>query len=530
MPLIIGGLFVFAVLLRLIPIALAPAGAGVDHWFWKAYVEEYRRSGTFPPSLPQYVLDEHQWYPPIFPLVLATLPTALFDKWDRGVAMAIDLLRMILLIGVAYWQSSGNTTVIVIAGLVYATTPILVSYNIQLNPRGLAALMLEAVLILLLLLFDLHAPAWLWLVVVVLSSFILLTHKMTTQLFWFMMLGTAVVYRRWEALVLIPASIATALLLSGGFYWKVLRAHWDIVAFWNRNWRWIGADPLRESPIYGDGSYERPEKLHRTGLRGFLWHLSVLFGFNPAAWIACLLVYERLWLSSPVLIFPTQLLVWLLLPCMFACLTTFVPSLKCFGAGYLYVYNTALQASLLLALAFQYTKIPHLSTPFVLLALALNVIALAIFYVQFYRNKRGRVHADLSVMLDKLRTLPLGVVMCLPMNWYEVVAYKTKMPVLWGAHGYGFKRIEPTFPRLLIPIGEVFDRYKVRYLLTMNGIIPPNVSAAFPPATVLTSNDYQLYCFDMAQLRGSERVETRAEPATEPPVLASQDILGKNWG
>jgi hypothetical protein len=409
-------------------------------------------------------LDEHQWYPPIFPLMLAMLPMAIFDKWNRGVALVIDLLRMMLLIGVAYWQSDGDPMVILIAGLLYATTPILVSYNIQLNPRGLAALMLDGVLILLLLLFDFHASAWMWVLVLALSSLILLTHKMTTQLFWFIMLGTAVIYRRWEPVALIPASIATALLLSWGFYWKVLRAHWDIVAFWSRNWRWIGADPLRESPIYGDGRYERPEKLHRSGIRGFFWHLFVLFGFNPAAWIACLLVYERLWLASPVLIFPTELLVWLLLPVMFACLTTFVPSLKCLGAGYLYVYNTAIQCSLLLGLAFRNTRIPQWSTPFVLLALALNVLALGVFYVQFSRNKRGRVHADLSVMLEKLRSLPSGVVMCFPMNWYEVVAYETKMPVLWGAHGYGFRQIEPVFPRLLIPIREVIERYKVRYV------------------------------------------------------------------
>ena len=36
------------------------------------------------------------------------------------------------------------------AGLIYATIPIQTSYNVQLNPRGLGALMLEIVLMLLL--------------------------------------------------------------------------------------------------------------------------------------------------------------------------------------------------------------------------------------------------------------------------------------------------------------------------------------------------------------------------------------------
>jgi len=100
--------------------------------------------------------------------------------------------------------------------------------------------------------------------------------------------------------------------------------------------------------------------------------LYVLFGFNPSAWIACLLVYERLAVQSPFLIYPTYLLVWLLLPCLFALLTTFVPVLRCLGAGYLYVYNTSFLAALLLSLTFQYTRNPGFSTPFVILAVLLN--------------------------------------------------------------------------------------------------------------------------------------------------------------
>jgi hypothetical protein len=490
-----AGLLLLALALRVVPIVLSRGGAGIDHWFWRQYVETYRRERRFPPVLPQYILDEHQWYPPVFPLLLAGLPPRVFDRFDILVAIVIDLVRMLMLLGFAYWQSSGNPKVIAIAGLIYATIPIQISYNMQLNPRGLGALLLEAVLMLLLWISDLSGPGWVWIPVVFLSGFILLTHKMTTQLFWFMVLGTALIYRWWALLLLIPGSIAAAMIISGGFYAKVLRAHWDIVSFWNRNWRWIGADLLRESPVYGDGQYERPEKLHPSGVKGVFWQLSVLFGFNPSAWIGCLLVYERLWLQSPVLIFPTQLLVWLLLPCILACLTTFVPILKCLGAGYLYVYNTSLLTAILLALAFEHTRLPAFSTPLVIGALALNIAALLAYYAQFYRNKRGRVHSGLGEMLLKLQALPRGVVMCVPANWYEVVAYKTKMPVLWGAHGYGFKHVEPTFPRLLIPIRDVLARYNVRYLLTMDGMLPANVAADLPAATVLTNDEYRLYCF-----------------------------------
>jgi hypothetical protein len=351
-------------------------------------------------------------------------------------------------------------------------------------------------LILLLILLDPGGPWWIWACIVLLSGLILLTHKMTTQLFWFLILGTALIYRNWHLLLLLPMSIASALVLSRGFYWNVLRAHWDIVSFWNRNWQWIGADLIRESPIYGDGRHERPEKLHRKGLFGVVQRFAMLFGFNPSAWIGCLLVYERVWLASPVLFFPTYLLVWLLLCCAFACLTTFVRWFKCLGAGYLYLYNASLITSLLLAVAFKQTLVPELSKPFILGALAANALGIVAYYVHFYRNKRGRVHEGLEHLVEQLRGMPRGVVMCIPANWYEVIAYKTGQPVLWGAHGYGFKKVEPTFPRFLIPVSEILRRYNVRYLVTMDGMLTPAVAGELSEARLVSRGEYQLYCFD----------------------------------
>jgi hypothetical protein len=496
LPLTILALLVLALGLRLVPSALAPQGAGIDHWFWKTYVETYRRTRVFPPVLPQYTLDEHQWYPPLFPMLMARLPPRVFDSWSHLGSIAFDLLRMLVLLGAAYWQSDGNLAVIALAGVIYATVPIQTFYNVQLNPRGLGALLLEMVLMLLLWYYVFHGQWWLWIPIVVLSGLILLTHKMTTQLFWFIVLGTALIYRNWWLLALIPGSMLAAFVLSGGFYWKVLRAHWDIVVFWNRNWRWIGADLLRESPIYGDGSYERPQKLHRSGLRGRLWQLYVLFGFNPSAWIACLLVYERLAVQSLFLIYPTYLLVWLLLPCLFALLTTFVPVLRCVGAGYLYVYNTSFLAALLLSLTFQYTRNPQFSTPFVILAVLLNAGGLLTYYAGFARDQRLRVDTGLSAIIDALCAQPRGLVMCIPANWYEVVSYQTGHPVMWGAHGYGFKRIEPVWPRLMMPIRDVVHRYGVRYLVTMDGMLTEQFVAELPAARKLTRGAYHLYCFE----------------------------------
>ena len=498
LALLIAGLVLFAFALRVAPIALSPRGAGIDHWFWKNYIETYRREKQFPPSLPQYILDDHQWYPPLFPLLLARLPARIFSRLEALISVAIDLIRMLMLLGVAYWRTQ-DLSVVAVAGLLYATTPIHIIYNVNLNPRGLAALMLDGLLLLLLLMLNPGGPWWIWPVIVVGSGLILLTHKMTSQLFWFLILGTALIYQNWLLLLLIPLSVLAALVLSGGFYRNVMRAHLDIVSFWSRDrkWRWIGADPIRESPIYGDGKYERPRKLHPTGVRGMVGQWVRLLGFNPAAWFACLIVFDRLGFE-PVLIFPTIMLVWLLLLCLLACLTTFVSWLKCIGAGNLYLYNATLITSLLLGQTFKQNYIPELSLLFIAGILSLNTIALIVGYMEFYRNKRGRVHAGLEQMMERLRDLPRGVVMCIPANWYEVVAYKTGQPVLWGGHGVRLRNLEPTWPRLLIPVSEIVPRYRVRYLLTMDGMLTDNFVADLPPARLVSVGEYRLYCFDTA--------------------------------
>jgi hypothetical protein len=87
------------------------------------------------------------------------------------------------------------------------------------------------------------------------------------------------------------------------------------------------------------------------------------------------------------------------------------------------------------------------------------------------------------------------VVMCVPTTWSEVVAYKSNQPVLWGAHGYGFHRVEPTFPRLLLPIKEIIRRYDVRYLLTMDGALPPVFEAELPSGDPVIEGPYRLFSF-----------------------------------
>ncbi len=488
--------FVFAACMRLLPLGLSGGRVGVDQWTWKAIIDEMRQGSRMPVSLDKFLLDEKQWYPPLFQWLMAKLPADIYDKHASLVSVVLDLLRASLVMLAAFFLTNSLMAVI-IAGVVYAVTPLLVTYNMQLNPRGMGALFLDVILLSVFnLLYMGGGDAWL-LVLALFSGLVLITHKMTTQLLFFMAFAGAVVAADVKFLLIVPVAVLSAMALSGGYYRFVALAHWDIVRFWFRNWRWSGSNPVLESPIYGEAGYESPSKFYRSGWFAWWRRLSFVIGFNPWVPIAIgvsIFAFAGREVLSPVIIF---FLVWTALIFLFAILTTLVPHLRCFGQGYLYGYNGAFPAAVLMGLFW-----PELSDKwYFLLGLAGGVVAstlgLLAFFSQLLRSRTLRVDSALSLAIERLKALPDGVVMCLPQHWHDAVAYRAQKRVLFGGHGYGFRLLQPIFPRLLVPIGELIAEHKVRYLLTYKGYCSQKFIEDLPRSKIERFDDYELYVFEL---------------------------------
>ena len=488
------GLIALALVLRVIPAIVAPHGAGVDQWFWRAYIEKLRATRIFPPQLPQFLLDQAQWYPPLFPVLLSKLPAKAFSQYGRYLAVLIDLLRLLVLVLATRWLS-GSDQAAFVAGAAYSITPVLVTYNMQLNPRGMAALFLDLCWLTVAALLLKDATPWLWGVALLLAGLVLLTHKMTTQIFWFIALAGAAMSGRIELALLVPGGMVAAYLLSGGFYRKVLSAHADIASFWRRNWHWSGSNPILESPVYGEPGFESPTKYYRGGWRPWLRRLQFVLGFNP--WMPAMLVigaaaYVHGYAFSRI---ETWVFAWLSLCFAFALLTTLVPVLRCLGQGYLYGYNGGFPA----ALASGMTWYGMRNQGFWQAVVALTVLACVAGLTAFFRTLRTsrtmKVDAQLEAAIERLAALPEGVVMCFPQHWHDVVAYRTRQPVLFGGHGYGFRRLQCVFPRLLEPVGTLIAQHQVKYLLTYEGYCNARFLADLPAADIECFGEYRLYRF-----------------------------------
>jgi hypothetical protein len=90
-----------------------------------------------------------------------------------------------------------------------------------------------------------------------------------------------------------------------------------------------------------------------------------------------------------------------------------------------------------------------------------------------------------------LRNAPRGVVLCLPQNLHDEVAYRTGQPVLFGGHGYGFEKLEPVFPRLLLSVREMKARYGLRYVLAKPDRLSEKLHEEL--LNVATENDFGTY-------------------------------------
>jgi len=483
----------FAIVLRILPHKLTKYGLGVDHWFWKKYIKEYRQNREFPPVLKQFLLDEKQWYPPIFPLFVNLFPTFIFDRYSHLIAIAIDMLRFLLLLVMIY-IFTGRANSMFFGACIYALTPILITYNIQLNPRGLGALFLDIIVLstFYLIITDIQAW-WAWTLVLFFSGLVLLTHKMTTQLMWFLFFVVGVLTLKLWVIAFIPLSMLIATLLSKGFYIKVLIAHWDIVSFWYRNWRWLSAHPINSSPIYGKGNTETAAGFFKHGWEGELKRLWFIAGFNPWLYAAFTLA---VWALLANIQFSNEVwwvLLWLTIIFIFIIITTYISVFRCLGVGYLYLYNAAFPVAFFISIIWGGLTHSWWINLILVASLSACITGIGFYYYTLKDRKTLSVNQDLDKAIQFLNTEPEGTVLCLPLHWNDLVAYKTKKNVLSGAHGYGFRKIEFIFPRWTSPVKDVVSKYHLKYLLTYETFLPENFIREFKIEKTHCFGEYRLH-------------------------------------
>jgi hypothetical protein len=435
----------------------AVASGRVDHYYWMLAAAAYREQRGLPVVIPdKYLLeDDTQAYPPLFGILLGRCG---LDRWGLGAVSVVEMLQAAALAALMAALAAPYAAIILAVAL-FAATPVLVTYNTQLNSRVVGDLFLFGLLAaevgLLFAADGAGARVVLGSLAAVLTALVIMTHKMTLQLYtalllpWSWAVGSVV-----PLLVFAAGSLLFVALVGPRFAAYQLRAHWDIVRFWGRHWRRLGAHQFRDSPIYGAASGACATCFHQPGVRGVIRHLRVVVSYLPIA--VALPLASAVTSSWP----PAWVLVWLGAIYVCALATLFVPRLKCLGGGHLYVFNAAAPAALYVG------WLPD--TPAPAGVLAVGLLATVVSLIMAWRVVRSRIAARDEMFHEAaaaLARVPRSRVAVFPLQSAEAVAWHTPHAVLWGAHGYGFSRLEGFFPVLTQPVSTFLREYRIQWVL-----------------------------------------------------------------
>lgn len=462
-------LAVLGLVIRFRPLWINSA-LGVDHWYWLLCAEDVKRRRKLPPKLPYFMLEiEEQWYPPIFAGLLALLPMRWLKDHGGKISQLIDLLQGCMIFLVVHWFSD-SLVIAFLSGLSYLVAWFPLSYNTQLQPRGLANLLLTLAMMGLWFYIDTGSFS-IWVGVLILSVILLFLHKMTVQMWIVYLLGFGACAWNWKILLLMPSSLFLAMIVSKGFYIKMLKAHWDIISFWHQNIQYLGSHQYYESTLYRKQDFVSTA-LHQRGWRHQVRKLLSLFKYNVFVLLLPVLAYHAIYQHQGKLEY--FLWMWLGLTYLWTLLTTFVPYFLALGGGHYYIYQTFLPLFLLTGLFIHSMTLSLQSWLFAFwgIGLVYSVVKWERYCRSIPVHKTATVGQNLKEVLDYLKQMPKDGVFCIPFLLADGTAFWTRKKVFWGGHSYGFHTLlKPYFPIMQKDIKETLKSKPLNYLLFWRGYL-----------------------------------------------------------
>ena len=481
-PALTGGLIATAAFLLRIAVLLGARPGGVDTWYYLASADALRRRPRLPVRLPQYLLHESsESYPPGFVVALALLPRRWLAHWFWTVAPFADAVNCAFLFFVTY-RLTDSQGAAALAALIYATMPQLVSETRSLNPRA-PAVLISCVAMMLVLrslvppesaaVLRLGAAPWgIALAAIALITVLALTHTTTLVAFAVSSLVLAVVFVDPRPVLFVAAGLGLAWLLPGRLYGRVLKNHLHSARFWRRNIAYRNAHPIDDSPLYTTDA--RARTVTRAGWdRGTLRPLIRLVAENP--------------FMLPLLVTPLpiaglewwgqRMYWWALAVLAFAAATTFVPPLRIFGPGRLYLKSSIFPTAFTLALATG--GLAGLGTPLglaVAAALVASLASVATFLVVVRRRATEHtaiVPAELAAISAELSGLEGDGVLVLPTMYSDYLCYASGKRVLWGGHSGDLRRFEDIFPVFRKPLEDLIGEYGLSFVLLDEAYVTP---------------------------------------------------------
>ncbi|OGH16068.1 MAG: hypothetical protein A3C30_00570 [Candidatus Levybacteria bacterium RIFCSPHIGHO2_02_FULL_40_18] len=434
---------------------------GVDIWTHLLYLKEYHKQKRIPGRIENGFLVPGDYdYPPVFIWILSKFPFKLVEKYEFLFSPFFDFIHLIIIFGIVYILTS-NIFLALLTQLLYILTPIIILENSSATPRSLGYTLFTILMMSVIFYYQNPNPAFLALAVIS-GSIIFLTHRFTAQGFLFFAVIFDFIKQNIVFSLVFLTSFAAAVLLSKGFYIKVLRGHIGNLKFWGRNIEYRFAHQVKGNI----GHHENRDFIFRIYNRFLQFPPFVLEITSP--WVLFVLyVFIFEFQGNPVFSLMT---LWVVISYILALLTIWVPNLRFLGEGQRYLELSAFPAAFLTS-NFLVSKInSNIGLPLAVLYSIIGVLALVTIVViqrkAIINEKLRTLTPEMKKMfayLKSLKTKPR--LLCIPHQITTNTIYHTGCPVYVNASYTTIDKISDVYPYIRKPLREIMKDHNLDMIL-----------------------------------------------------------------
>jgi len=424
---------------------------GVDIWTHLLYLQEYHKQKGIPKKITSGFLISGEYdYPPAFITILSKLPFHLVEKYEFLFSPFFDSLHILLMFFFVYFFT-GSLFVGLLTQFLYMITPIIVLENSSATPRSLGYLLFSVVFVSLFLFQNTHAPVCIAIALLAGTS-IFLSHRFTAQGFLFFSIAFSLLEKNLVFLGVFIISFFMAIIISKGFYLKVLRGHLGNLKFWYQNYTYRFSHQVKGNYT----TYKTHDFVFKLYNQFLKFPPFVLAITNP--WV--LTAFSFVYFIPKHRSIEQQFFMWVVISYAISLTTIWIPRLRFLGEGQRYLELSAFPAAFLSAEVFVYlvhTKLRLFADAFYLsFSIAGVVTILVIQRKAIIKDKLRTITPSMQKMFVYLKSLNIKPrLLCIPHQMTTSVIYHTGCPVFVNADYTNIEKISDVYPFLRKPIKQI---------------------------------------------------------------------------
>lgn len=442
---------------------------GVDVWTRLTETDHIRKNGHKIPGkiTHQFIIDGYFDYPPLFPFILSFVSKAKLLQLQGFIAPFIDAIQCFIVYVIAL-QITGNPIIALLSQGIYMLTPLVALENSYLTPRSFGYLNFTLAFYPLVL-YSVSPKIEYLVFSYIFSVLIFLSHRFATQSFLFATLFFTLYERNLLYTGMFLSGLITAIIVTNGYYKRVLTGHLYNIYFWVIYYPYRFAHQIR-------GIQKTTKQIDFIGIVYY-----VLAKFSPIGllgtnvWLLAPLYLQLSRLTSSYSPFAGNLLfekfsIWILFFFGLAIVVLSIKRLIPIGEGQRYLEMATVPTAILSAFGI-YTLInTQYSTIVMIGAFGLLLANLSLILIvqskAILKDQNRTLTGDLHSMYEFINTLKVQPrIICIPHQITTMTIYNTKADVLVNADNQGLMKLRGIYPLLTRPLTDLRKEYNLTHIL-----------------------------------------------------------------